>query len=257
MRTITYKKSFLDDTLKRVFVKNAESNDDNNITASMSNDIERATKSICVVFDHFLNDRFLQLLLGSTVPKYLIVPQIDEEKYKVGLELIDILESIAQTVPEKHEKTEPKGADTLTEYWDEISQLAEAERAQWTKSRVGQNKLRSFLLKIHGGCQITGINRKELLIASHIKPWRDCADKKREGLDPENILLLAKNYDAFFDAALISFSPNDGSLIVSPLVTESDLDLMGIRRDAKLSSPSFKQAEYLKWHNELLRKRKN
>jgi hypothetical protein len=81
MRTITYKKSFLDDTLKRVFVKNAESNDDNNITASMANDIEQATKSICVVFDHFLNDRFLQLLLGSTVPKYLIVPQIDEEKY--------------------------------------------------------------------------------------------------------------------------------------------------------------------------------
>ena len=81
MRTITYKKSFLDDTLKRVFVKNAESNDDNNITASMANDIEQATKSICVVFDHFLNYRFLQLLLGSTVPKYLIVPQIDEGKY--------------------------------------------------------------------------------------------------------------------------------------------------------------------------------
>ena len=183
--------------------------------------------------------------------------QIDKEKYRVRLELIDILESIAQSIPAKQEQAENKGANTLSDYWDEISQLEEAERAQWTKSRVGQDKLRNYLLKIHGGCQITGINRKELLIASHIKPWRDCADKKREGLDPENILLLAKNYDAFFDAALISFSPNDGSLIVSPLVTESDLDLMGIRRDAKLSSPSFKQAEYLKWHNELLRKRKN
>ena len=148
-----------------------------------------------------------------------------------------------------------KNAVSLADYWNDISQMEETERAQWSKGRVGQDKLRNYLLTIHGGCQITGISRKELLVASHIKPWRDCSDKKNEGLDPENILLLAKNYDAFFDAALISFSPDTGKLIVSPLVTKEDLELMGINCEATLPHPSPKRAEYLKWHNELLKKR--
>ena len=178
--------------------------------------------------------------------------KLDKEKYKVGIVLIDVLEKIAQS-----ETANPPGkndTELLAAYWNDISQLEEAERNQWTKSRVGQDKLRDFLLKRHVGCQITGITRKELLIASHIKPWRDCTDKINEGLDPENILLLAKNYDAFFDAALISFSPENGTMIVSCCVTENDLKSMGIDRNAKLPKPSPRQAEYLKYHNELLKK---
>ena len=179
--------------------------------------------------------------------------KLEREKYKVKIELIYVLEKFAQS-----ETANPPGkndTELQAAYWDDISQLEEAERNQWTKSRVGQDKLRDFLLKRHGGCQITGIKRKELLIASHIKPWRDCTDKINEGLDPENILLLAKNYDAFFDAALISFSPENGSLIVAACVTENDLKSMGIDHNAKLPLPSSRQAEYLKYHNKLLKKK--
>ena len=66
MRTITYEKPFLDHTLKRVFVRSEDFNVDNNVKDSMTNDIERATKSICVVFDNFLRqlkDRLVTSLL--------------------------------------------------------------------------------------------------------------------------------------------------------------------------------------------------
>lgn len=82
MRRITYKKSFRDKMLERVFVQKASASIANNIETDLSNDMKRAQKSICVVFDRFFNDRFLPLFLDSDAPKYVIVPEISEEKYQ-------------------------------------------------------------------------------------------------------------------------------------------------------------------------------
>jgi hypothetical protein len=42
-----------------------------------------------------------------------------------------------------------------------------------------------------------------MLIASHIKPWRDCTEEER--LHPANGLLLATHVDKLFDRFLLSF----------------------------------------------------
>ena len=56
---------------------------------------------------------------------------------------------------------------------------------------------------------------EELLIASHIVPWRDADDSER--LDVDNGILLSPNYDALFDRHLISFN-DDGQIMLSESV---------------------------------------
>jgi putative restriction endonuclease len=50
-------------------------------------------------------------------------------------------------------------------------------------------------------CCITGINVPRLLVASHIKPWRDFPNER---LEPRNGLCLSSLHDAAFDAGLIT-----------------------------------------------------
>lgn len=80
-------------------------------------------------------------------------------------------------------------------------------------ARDGQGKFRMELLRIWGGaCAVTGVTNSQVLIASHVKPWRNSDNRQR--LDPNNGLLLCANLDALFDAYLISFA-DDGSMLVS------------------------------------------
>lgn len=169
----------------------------------------------------------------------------------IHLQLFTLLDDIKQAIDSFGDNRDNK--KILDDYWGEIDKLSNTERKTWLSKRLGQDRLRDFLLKTTKACVITGITQRELLIASHIKPWRDCCFNKAECLDPENILLLAKNYDAFFDAALITFSSNDGSLVVSKLVSAEDLKKMGIDSAAKLPNISAKRSEYLKWHNRMLK----
>ena len=60
----------------------------------------------------------------------------------------------------------------------------------------------SNLMKKHNRqCIVTGIDIHELLVASHIKPWRVCDNKER--IDTENGLLLSLSMDRLFDGGLI------------------------------------------------------
>ena len=70
------------------------------------------------------------------------------------------------------------------------------------KLRRGQQFFRQTVLNVYGvRCCITGINIPRLLVASHIKPWRDSSDER---LDPRNGLCLSSLHDAAFDAGLIT-----------------------------------------------------
>ena len=82
----------------------------------------------------------------------------------------------------------PEGADIVTE----------------TKRRVGQYFFRLSVLTAYGNtCCVTGIKAPELLIASHIKPWRD-SDAKTERTNPRNGLCLNALHDKAFDRGLIT-----------------------------------------------------
>jgi putative restriction endonuclease len=70
------------------------------------------------------------------------------------------------------------------------------------KVRRGQQFFRQTVLNSYGvRCCISGINVPRLLVASHIKPWRDFPNER---LDPRNGLCLSSLHDAAFDAGLIT-----------------------------------------------------
>ena len=117
-------------------------------------------------------------------------------------------------------------------------------------SRVGQGYYRQGLLeRFNSRCALTGCAIAEILVASHIVPWRDATDAER--LDTDNGILLLPTYDALFDKHLISFTDDGEMLIASSLGTEA------IKRLSIDSSLVLEVSEgmkpYLKRHRESLR----
>lgn len=94
--------------------------------------------------------------------------------------------------------------------------LPPTTRDALVQARVGQGKFRNDVASLWGKgevCALTGIAVPELLIASHIKPWRDSDDAQR--LDPCNGLLLAAHVDKAFDKYLLSFKESRGEFLIS------------------------------------------
>ena len=53
------------------------------------------------------------------------------------------------------------------------------EREAFTKARLGQGLFRKRVAQLEPCCRVTGLARQEFLVASHIKPWRDCSNSER------------------------------------------------------------------------------
>lgn len=88
------------------------------------------------------------------------------------------------------------------------------ERDQLAKARIGQGRFRADVTAKWGRgevCALTGIAIPEMLIASHIKPWRDSSNSER--LDPMNGLLLVAHADRLFDRHLMSFRQSRGEYL--------------------------------------------
>lgn len=74
------------------------------------------------------------------------------------------------------------------------------------KQRRGQEYFRDAVINNFGGaCGVTGIPIRELLVASHILPWRSHASER---LNVRNGLSLSRLHDAAFDRGLITFNEN-------------------------------------------------
>ncbi len=89
-----------------------------------------------------------------------------------------------------------------------------------------------------------------MLIASHIKPWRDCdkdSDTVVEAIDKWNGLLLTPNLDKLFDKGFITFN-NDGSIEFSPLLLPKAAEQLGVTKNMKLRNISFEHQKYLEHH---------
>jgi putative restriction endonuclease len=155
--------------------------------------------------------------------------------------LIDRLYRLASSLP----------PEPLLDFEEQVAGLprkTEAERL--VVQRIGQDVFRKSLVDYWGGrCPITGIDQAELLRASHIKPWADCA-VDAERLDVFNGLLLAAHLDAAFDAALISFA-DDGALMMSAVLTERSRAALGLKEGLCLASLTPRHTPYLVWHRRL------
>lgn len=128
------------------------------------------------------------------------------------------------------------------------SSLAETTREAIVKARIGQGLFRRRVLQKYGCCLITEIEEPALLVASHIKPWRDCRKDPRECLDPENALLLSPTWDRLFDQGFISFT-DQGELMISGDLTPETRKALGVRK--KTYDLTLGQAAYMAWHREI------
>ncbi len=121
------------------------------------------------------------------------------------------------------------------------------EKQNLTLSRVGQGKFRNQLIEYWEGCSITKLSKTNLLVASHIKPWRESNNFER--LDVYNGLLLLPNYDKLFDKGYINFDEK-GKIRISKYLNESDQKVLNINPELKLANIENKHKEYLLYHSE-------
>ncbi len=108
----------------------------------------------------------------------------------------------------------------------EDSTLDRTIREQLTQARRGQGLFRKRVLDVEPVCRITGIEKPNLLIASHVKPWRACGTAA-ERLDGFNGLMLAPHADFLFDRGLIGFE-DDGRPLFSSQLQDADATKLGL-----------------------------
>jgi len=124
--------------------------------------------------------------------------------------------------------------------------LDATERLNLVKSRIGQGVFRQRVLAHWKVCAVTGFKDTNLLVASHIKPWRDCNSKER--LEGFNGLLLTPNLDKAFDSGLITFSPA-GPITLSPQLTEPEK--LGISADMRVTLHAQHQP-FMEFHRDVV-----
>lgn len=154
--------------------------------------------------------------------------------------------------PEKWTEFIELGVDILypTERfrYPEYNDLRDHERKYVRDVRITQHLFRKSLLFKHQKCQICKLGITELLVASHIKPWRICEGDEKINVD--NGLLLCPNHDSLFDKGYITFDKSGMILISKSLDIETQKSL-NIDMNIKLNM-SQGNADFMEWHRENL-----
>jgi hypothetical protein len=123
--------------------------------------------------------------------------------------------------------------------------IGPTEIERLTKARRGQGLFRDNVFNVESACRVTGVADPALLIASHIKPWRDSDD--REKLDGHNGLLLSPHIDRLFDRGYLTFE-DDGHIRITRLLDPAVLARWGIPAEAKVGAFAPEQRMYLEYH---------
>ena len=135
--------------------------------------------------------------------------------------------------------------------------LGSTEATSLVKIRRGQQFFRQSVLSAYGvRCCISGINVPRLLVASHIKPWRDFPNER---LDLRNGLCLSNLHDAAFDNGLITLdeelqvvlSNRLRSFFPQPALEQNFLPYegRGIRLPERLAEPA---KDFIRYHRETI-----
>lgn len=122
----------------------------------------------------------------------------------------------------------------------------ETERTGLVTSRVGQGAYRKRIIhRWEYKCAVTGFDKLNILIASHILPWASADDNQR--LDVHNGILLSPTYDALFDRHLISFE-DSGKIILSDSIEEKAFNKIGVTGQERIQNLSTYNFDYLEKH---------
>ncbi|MDI1252685.1 HNH endonuclease [Thermomonas sp.] len=123
--------------------------------------------------------------------------------------------------------------------------LLETQRLQLSKARIGQGLFRKCVMLVDPHCRVTGVQDSRLLIASHIKPWRDSTNAER--ISGFNGIMLSPHIDALFDDRLISFE-NDGQMLVHRSLSDDVLNRWSISKKTKVEAFRPEQSIFLNHH---------
>jgi putative restriction endonuclease len=153
--------------------------------------------------------------------------EVDEAVVELILRAANLPASILITKPDLTAADFANRLDDIAEHGiqQDIS-IEQTIREQLVKARRGQGIFRKRVLDIEPVCRITGIDKPNLLIASHIKPWRACGTAA-ERLDGANGLMMAPHADFLFDRGLLGFE-DDGRTVFSSQLTDADADKLGM-----------------------------
>jgi len=127
--------------------------------------------------------------------------------------------------------------------------ISETEKNQLIKARRGQGIFRYRVLTIEDHCRMTAVPDGSLLIASHIKPWRDSTNSER--LDGNNGLLLSPHADQLFDAGRISFG-SDGQVLTRDDETRSVMQMWALDYTRNVGTFTEGQKKHLHYHRTVI-----
>ncbi|SHF17930.1 HNH endonuclease [Alkalibacter saccharofermentans] len=125
--------------------------------------------------------------------------------------------------------------------------IKETEKEFIIKGRIGQEKFRNRLLERYDRCMLCGVRNYSLLIASHIKPWKDSLDFEK--IDTDNGFILCPNHDKLFDKGLLTFKDSGTSMISKKL--HGDIDKLNVDRRI-IYELSDGNKRYLDWHRNIV-----
>ena len=145
------------------------------------------------------------------------------------------------------ENTRPDVLEDIHHIEDDDS-LTVTQRLQLAKARVGQGLFRKRVIVLDGACRVTGVTDTRVLIASHIKPWREADNADR--LNGNNGILLSPHVDALFDEELLSFE-DDGQILVHPSLSPDVLYRWSIDPTRRVEPFRDEQRAFLSRHREL------
>lgn len=135
---------------------------------------------------------------------------------------------------------------------DDITVIGD-EREAVVKTRVKQSFFRKTVLASYNySCCITGISNQELLIASHIVPWKD---DKFNRVNPCNGLCLNALHDKAFDRGLLTVTPDFKIILSDSLLSQKSssrvIDYFSSYHNQKIIHPQkfLPNPEFLHWHN--------
>jgi predicted restriction endonuclease len=202
-------------------------------TVTMFSDEDVTNTPIKIENKKFAEEEYKQQIF-QRIDNFLIENKISGFDYNLQFEqenaqaIIDDVDSFIDSIPEDIQGT---------------------EREALIKIRIGQSKFRDGLIKYWDSkCSVTECVITRILIASHIKPWRDCNDDADAKLDVMNGLLLIPNLDALFDKGFISFDDN-GNIIIYSQLSEDDQKRLGVNKDMVLRKTlSERHKIYLEHH---------
>lgn len=146
------------------------------------------------------------------------------------------------------ERANPYLTDSMTRQQDSPYLPANTETNRSVVVRTAQGQYRKDALRLWGNrCAVTEVSEPKVLIASHIKPWRESSDRER--IDARNSLILSPTYDKLFDLGFITFKPDTGKIELSNHLSAKDWDKLKVDDSRELKRIPDGTERYLSYHN--------